>query len=359
MAVNDDVVLGVELPGSVLELPEGNELRALDSAYIVFVGFADVDQHHFAVALPDGAELLYGYLFYLRLFLLHFLFSSSDAAESLVVYKLRHRGTFPAHGAFRILSELENPGLHLENVQEKKPSYERVSFSDHELHHFRGLHRADHSGQYSQHASLGAARHESRGRGLGVETPVAGASSGVEDAYLSLEPENASVNVGNPEKDAGVVREIPGGEVVRSVDDDIVVPHDVHRVRGAQPLVVGDDVHVGIELQKTVPRGFHLRLPDGLFAVQHLPLQVAEVHHVEIQHSQGADSGRRQVESERRSEPARADAQNSRVLEFLLTLESHLRHYQVAAVPGYFLVAQVHFKSLPFGIFGFAPRAES
>ena len=53
--------------------------------------------------------------------------------------------------------------------------------------------------------------------------------------------------------------------------------------------------------------GVELRAPDVLRPVDHLPLQVAKVNHVEVHQAEAADAGRRQVHRRRATEAARAD----------------------------------------------------
>jgi hypothetical protein len=67
-------------------------------------------------------------------------------------------------------------------------------------------------------------------------------------------------------------------------------------------------------------------------AEQHLTVQVALVHHVELDESQGADPGRGQVEAERRAQSAGADGQHLGGLQAALPLDPHLGHDEVAAV---------------------------
>ena len=66
--------------------------------------------------------------------------------------------------------------------------------------------------------------------------------------------------------------------------------------------------------------------------MQHLPLQVAEIHDVEIDDADAADAGRRQIHRGRRAEAARADAQHAARLQLALPVHADLRHDQVPAV---------------------------
>ena len=53
-------------------------------------------------------------------------------------------------------------------------------------------------------------------------------------------------------------------------------------------------------------------------AVDNLALQVAVVHHVEIHDADAAHARRRQVQRQRRAQPARADQQHAAALQLLL-----------------------------------------
>ena len=66
--------------------------------------------------------------------------------------------------------------------------------------------------------------------------------------------------------------------------------------------------------------------------MEELPLEVRFIHHVEVHDPDPSDARRRKIEGERRAESARADQEHARVLELHLTLHSHLRHDEMAAV---------------------------
>ena len=66
--------------------------------------------------------------------------------------------------------------------------------------------------------------------------------------------------------------------------------------------------------------------------MDHLTLQVGEIDHVVVDHAEGADAGRRQVQRGRRAEPAGAEEQHLRVQQLELALEPDLRQQQVAGV---------------------------
>ena len=88
----------------------------------------------------------------------------------------------------------------------------------------------------------------------------------------------------------------------------------------------------GIEVAQAVGGGLDLGPPHGRAAEEDLAVQVALVHHVEVDEPERADAGRRQVEPERRAEAAGADHQHLGRLELALPASADLGHDQVAAV---------------------------
>ncbi len=195
-----------------------------------------------------------------------------------------------------------------------------------------GLDAADDARQHAEHAAFRAARDEPGRRRLRVEAPVARAFLRREHRRLSLEPEDAAVHVRLAEDDAGVVHEISRREIVRAVDDDVVGREDLERVLGRERGVVRRDADVRVDREQPVLRGIELRAADVRRPVQNLPLQVAEVHDVEIDDADRADAGCGEIHRDRRSQAAGADAEDLRGLELLLPQHADFRQDQMTAV---------------------------
>jgi hypothetical protein len=64
-----------------------------------------------------------------------------------------------------------------------------------------------------------------------------------------------------------------------------------------------------------------------------LPLQVGFVDHIEINDSQGSDSGCRKVQEHGRPQAAGAYHQNPAVLEAFLSFQTNVGNQQMSAVP--------------------------
>ena len=141
--------------------------------------------------------------------------------------------------------------------------------------------------------------------------------------------------------DRGVVDEVAGGEVVRTVHDQVpAVGEDALDVLRRESLLVGDDVDVGVErLERPLGRQ-HLRLSEGVRRVDDLALEVRVVDDVRVDDAERAHSGRREVERRGRAEPAGADQEHTRVEQLLLPFLTDLRDQDVPRVAGALLGAQ-------------------
>ena len=92
------------------------------------------------------------------------------------------------------------------------------------------------------------------------------------------------------------------------------------------------DLQVGIDGQHLLRGGIDFVAAYILGRVDHLALQVGEIHHVEIHQADAPDAGGGQVQAERRAQAARAHQQDLGGFELLLPLDPHFRDDQVAAI---------------------------
>ena len=133
-----------------------------------------------------------------------------------------------AENAVRVLPNLDLAVLHLQGVVHHQAADQRLADAGEQLDGLVHLDRADRRAQDAEHAALGAARHESRRRRSRIQTPVTRTSLCVENADLSVEPQYRAVHVRLAEDHAGVVRQVARREVVRAVDDDVVLCEERH-----------------------------------------------------------------------------------------------------------------------------------
>ena len=111
----------------------------------------------------------------------------------------------------------------------------------------------------------------------------------------------------------------------------------LERVRAGQLRIESVDLDFRIQVPQAIGCGLCLWTSDVAGAKQNLALQIGRIDHVEIHQADSAHAGRGQVESQRRAQSARADAQHFRLLDLELTFHAHLGHDQVAAVAHHFL----------------------
>ena len=94
----------------------------------------------------------------------------------------------------------------------------------------------------------------------------------------------------------------------------------------------GIDLNVRIQIAQAIAGRLDFRTAHVAGAEQNLPLQVREIHDVEIDQADAADACRGEIQTERRAEAAGADAEHFGLLELELTFHADFGHDQVAAV---------------------------
>ena len=100
-------------------------------------------------------------------------------------------------------------------------------------------------------------------------------------------------------KEAGIVDQEFGREVVDAVDDDIVFAENLERISRGQTLLVGLHDDVGIQRRDLFLPGDDLRTADIGRVVQDLPLQIRQVHHIAVDQTDRPYAGRCQIEGSR------------------------------------------------------------
>jgi hypothetical protein len=247
----------------------------------------------------------------------------------------RRHGAGPgaARGAPRVARDGHRQEPHGQRVDHEQPPDERLAGAEQQLERLGGLQHPDEAGEDAEHPALRAARHRALGRGGREEAAVARPAGRGEHAHLPLEPVDAAVHVGDARRDARVVHGVARGEVVGAVDHEVVAGDEGRGVGGREARAVGLDAHVGVEVAEAAGRRVELGAADVGRAVEHLAVQVAGVHPVVVDQAERADAGGREVERDRRTEPAGAHHQHARALEPTLALGAHGRQQHLARVP--------------------------
>ncbi len=219
----------------------------------------------------------------------------------MVVNQLMYRRMIAAHRAFRIAAQFQLAEAHSQSVVKQQAADQRFAQAQDQLHGFGCLDQSDRARQDAQHAAFGAARNQTRGRRFGIKAPVARPTRVGEDRRLPLETENRAVHVGLFQQHASVVDQITSGEVVGAVDHHVVVFDDVERVFAGDGGVKFIDRHERIDVEHRIRRRIQLLPAHILGSVNHLPLQICEIDHVEIDDADAAHTGSCQVQSQRRA----------------------------------------------------------
>src|SRR5438552_613917 len=329
LAVDHDLVRGAQLVDPSRDLRDGHEDRMIEARDLPLRRLADIEEDRCLPRIEFLLELVGGDLELLP----DLLRRAPEATEFLVVDQLLDRGVRAADRALRVLPQLQLAELHAKGVEHEEAADQRVAFTEEEFDRLACLDRSYDPREDAEDATLRARGHEPGRRWFRVEAAVARPLRREEDARLTFEPENRPVDVRLLQEDGRIIHEVPCREVVRPIDDHVVVTQDVQRVLGRQSRLVGLHVDVRIDLRGPLFRDLDLLSPDVLRPVEHLALEIRFVDHVEIDDPEAANARRAQILRERDPEAARADDQGGRLLEHQLPRHPDLRENQVPRVP--------------------------
>src|SRR5712664_1403254 len=308
----------------------------VEIADLVFVGLAHIENEQIISTIEPGLEFAWSDFRHLHGRARGFF--AADAAEFVVIDQLGDGGMRAAHRAIRVLAQLELAELHPESVKKQQSSHEIIAAAEDHLDRFHRLDGADNSGQDAEHAAFRARGHKPRRRWFRIEAAVARAIGHAENGDLPFEPENRAVHIWLSQQNTRVVDEIPRGEIVGAVDDDIKVLEEFERIRAGELRFERLDLNVRIEVCKARAGGFALRLADVAGAKRNLTLEIGEVDDVKVDQAQFADARGGKIQTKWRAKPARADEQYFGVLQFELPLHTDFRHDEMAAVAKDFFV---------------------
>src|SRR5688572_18789535 len=98
------------------------------------------------------------------------------------------------------------------------------------------------------------------------------------------------MDVGLAEHDTRVADQVSRREVVRAVDDDVVVSENLERIAGGQRDVDAGDLDIRVDLVESIGGGIRLPTPDVAGAVKNLALEVRPVDDIGIHDPEVADA---------------------------------------------------------------------
>jgi hypothetical protein len=202
------------------------------------------------------------------------------------------------------------------------------------------LHHAHQPRKDAKHSPFRAGWNQSGRRRLRIQAAIAGAFLGGKHAGLAFEAKDRTVNIGLAGEHAGIVDQITRGEVVGAVGDDVELAKYFQSVLAGQPGLERAQFQKRVDRFELLTGGVELLAPYICRAVDDLALQVGVIHHVEVHDAECAHARSRQIESQRRAQPARANTQHPRCLQLLLPFHADLGHDEMARVAQDFVVGQ-------------------
>lgn len=136
-------------------------------------------------------------------------------------------GVFTTEFAIRVFGEFDGPEAGLEGIVDSDFAEGRVASLEDEFDGLHGLEGADNARKDPEDSSFCAVWDGTRWRAFGQEATVTRAAEvGCEDGHLPIEAVDGAVDKGFFEEDGGIVCEETSGEIIRAIEDDIVVSGD-------------------------------------------------------------------------------------------------------------------------------------
>ena len=112
---------------------------------------------------------------------------------------------------------------------------------------------------------------------------------------LTFKPEYRAVDIWLTCKHTDIIGQIARSEIVRAVDDHVVISHNSLCVLTGQPALEQLDFNVWIDIAETVARLFEFAAADVFCSVKNLSLQIGELDAVEIDQSKFSYASRGEI----------------------------------------------------------------
>ncbi len=145
----------------------------------------------------------------------------------LIIDQLGYCRTLAADGAFPVPGNLYRAEIHFQCIPEQQPPPQRRTDVQDRLDHFGCLYRTDDARYHPENSGFLARRDHSGRRRYLEQAAVTWPFSRNDCHHLPLKPEYRGAYQRFPQHHAGIVHEITGGEVVASVNDDIIILDDI------------------------------------------------------------------------------------------------------------------------------------
>jgi hypothetical protein len=176
------------------------------------------------------------------------------------ILQLLDLGFSIAKRAGRMLPDGKRIEFCLEGMVNQKLTDQRLPLPQDKFNGLRCLNQSNLPGHNSQDACFVSAGDQTWRRRFRKKTPQAGPSFfWKEDTGLALELKNASVDIGLSCEKSGIIHQIFGWKVVRSIDDDVVAGKNLECIFRRQSFWIGDDLDIRVDSMDGLFRRFGLQ----------------------------------------------------------------------------------------------------
>ena len=142
-----------------------------------------------------------------------------------------------------------------------------------------------------------------------------------------------------------IVDEELHGEVVGTIDDEVVFLDDIQRVRRVEELVVGIHLHIGVDGLDLLLGTLYFWHTHVLGKVDDLSLQVAQIHHIRIHDADASDASCRQIEAHGSPQATGTHHEHACVHYLLLSLDAHILQQDMSRVSLYLFFRKIYHNS--------------
>src|SRR5262249_34521552 len=142
------------------------------------------------------------------------------------------------------------------------------AYAQDQLDRFSCLNHPDQTGENPEHSAFSATGDQAGRRRFGEEASIARTRISGQNRGLPFEPEDAAIHVRLAGNNAGIVHQVPGGEVVRAVYHNVVAIEDFEGVGGRKLGSVRLQVDVRVDILHPVAGGVELGPSDIGCSVQ-------------------------------------------------------------------------------------------
>ena len=154
---------------------------------------------------------------------------------------------------------------------------------------FLEVFHADDPRQDPEYPALSAARHHPGRRRLRKHATVTGtAQVRRENRTLAVKSKDRAVDVRFLRQNADLIRKVARRKIICSVNDDVIVLNDLHRVLTSKHHIVQVDPDIWIDGFDPIFGRVELLAANVLCTVQNLTLEIGKIHHIKISQTIGS-----------------------------------------------------------------------